>query len=428
LETLFVDAPGGPLPTDLLPGELIESLKACGPLQIISASLGSSHVDAHRLEALGNLGSVHLVNRPDQIIEAGLAAAAVRRCGAVLALNEVVNFYAGLLANLLDLPANPPEALLAVRHKNHQRKLLAEACIPCPAGQTVRAAEDLAACAKLKFPVILKPSTGVGSLCVFRAANPRELAHVYTRALHRYETDPRPNGALPVFLVEEELAGTNWHRDPRFGCRVSVESLVHEGVIHHLGVTDKLPLASPFREVGNIMPSQLGADDIRRTEAAAADAIRAIGLTTGAVHTELMLTVDGPVVIEVNGRIGGAVYELMKLTRGYDTVLAIADTARGRMPSLPGAAAKYAAFARAQPPQGRFAVTAIDKTAFKQAMALAEWGHLDKTEGAVIDSESGTNTNLARFIVSAGTPVELFEKIGRVTSAVTDCVKLEMSR
>jgi biotin carboxylase len=428
LEILFVDAPGGPLPSDLVPSELVETLRACRPLQIISVSSGCRNMDARRLAALSKLGPIHLVNRPDQVIDAGLATAATRRYGSVLALNEVVVFYAGLLANLLGLRANPPETLLAVRHKNHQRRLLIEAGVPSPAGQTVRTAEDLAACANLKFPVILKPCTGVGSLCVFRAADPNELAQVYPQALLRYEADPRPNGALPVFLVEEEIAGINWHRDPGFGYRVSVESLVHEGAIHHLGVTDKLPLASPFREVGGIMPSLLAADDIRRLEAVAADAIRAIGLTTGAVHTELMLTADGPVVIEVNGRIGGAVYELMKLTTGYDTVLAIADTARGRMPSLPGAATKYAAFVKPQPPQGRFAVTAIDETAFGQAMALAEWGHLDKSEGAVIDSDSGTNTNLARFIVTASTRAELFEKIDRVTSAVTSCVKLDTSR
>ncbi len=42
----------------------------------------------------------------------------------------------------------------------------------------------------------------------------------------------------------------------------------------------------------------------------------AIGVKTGAFHTEIKLTPDGPWVIEVNGRIGGGVPEMLLKASG----------------------------------------------------------------------------------------------------------------
>lgn len=423
MEILLIDAPGGPQPQ-----ALAEILMPLGPVRIISVPWGSAEMRAARLAALTRLGPVELVERPDQVLEAGLASAAQHDFQGVVALSEIVSFYAGLLTNLLGLPGNPPQALLAVRHKNHQRRLLAQAGVPSPAARTVTREADLDGCADLRYPVILKPATGVGSLCVFRATNLAELRPVYAQALRRYRADPRPNGSAPVFLVEEEIHGANWHGDPRFGTQVSVESLVHHGVVHHLGVTDKLPLAPPFREVGHITPSLLTDEQIQRAETVAGDAIRALGLTTGAVHTELMLTVDGPVVLEVNGRLGGGIYELMQFSRRYDVVRAIAETACGQDPVLPNQASRYAAFVKPQPEQGVFRVAAIDKARVQQAMQRAAWGVLDKAEGAVLNSENGTNSNLARFVVTAADASRLFEEIDAVEDGIRSAVALEAAR
>jgi biotin carboxylase len=243
--------------------------------------------------------------------------------------------------------------------------------------------------------------------------------------LRRYQEDPRPNGSSPIFLVEEEISGKNWHEHQRFSYQVSVESLAHGDTIRHLSVTSKLPLAPPFREVGHVMPALLSGEQIRRIEGVAADAIRALGLTTGAVHTELMLTAEGPVILEVNGRLGGGVYELLKFSRGYDVVQDIVRIACGQDPLLPGAAVEYAAFVRPQPPEGVFLVKSINKARFWQAMKIVDWGVLDKTEGAVLDSRNGTNSNIARFIVTAPGLDELFSKIDAADDAVRTSVQLE---
>jgi biotin carboxylase len=419
MDILLIDAPGGPQPD-----ELAESMAPSGPVRIISVCWGTPEAQARRLAALRRLGPVEVADRPDQVVEIGLAAAA-RGIRGVVALSEIVSFYAGLLARLLNLPSNPPEALLAVRHKHHQRRLLQSAGVPSPEWRAVAAAGDLRTCEALRFPVILKPSTGVGSLCVFKAEDADELACCYPEALRRYRDDPRPNGSPPLFLVEEKIPGITWQEDPRFGPQVSVESLVYGETVHHLGVTGKLPLAHPFREVGHVMPSLLSSEQVRRIENVSADAIQALGLTTGAVHTELMLTAEGPVVLEVNGRLGGGVYELMKFSRGYDIMPDIVRVACGQEPRLPGAVVRYAAFVKPQPAEGVFVVRGIDKARFQKAMSTAEWGVLDKAEGAVLDSRNGTNSNMARFIVTAPDPEELFRKIDVVDSGVRASVRLD---
>lgn len=420
MEILLVDAPGGPQPE-----ELAEILAGFAPVRTIMVPWGGSALRERRLRALSRLGPVELVARPDQVIEAGLASAATHGCRAVLALSEIVSFYAGLLADLLGLPGNPPQSLMAVRSKARQRDLLARAGVPSPAVRQIAGPEDLDACSALRFPVILKPSTGVGSLCVCRVDRPADLPAAYSEAIRRYDADPRPNGAVPLFLAEEEIQGANWHKDPRFGNQVSVESVLHEGESHHLGVTDKLPLAPPFREVGHVTPTSLADADAGRIEDVAGSAIRALGLTTGLVHTELMLTQHGPVVLEVNGRLGGGVYELMWYSRSYDVVSAAVATACGQAPALPGAAARYTAFVKPQPAEGRRRVAAVDEAAFREAMRPAQWGVLDKTPGAVLDSENGTNGNLARFLTTAGSLGALFENIDAIDAAVRAAVTVE---
>jgi hypothetical protein len=129
--------------------------------------------------------------------------------------------------------------------------------------------------------------------------------------------------------VEEFLVGQTWHTDPRYGYYVSVESLVQDGTITHLAVNDKFPFLSGFREGGQIMPTVLPEDLSLTMQDCAADAISALGLTNTAVHTEIMMTQDGPRIIEVNARVGGAVAEQMHFGAEYDLVAAIAAIAVG---------------------------------------------------------------------------------------------------
>lgn len=124
-------------------------------------------------------------------------------------------------------------------------------------------------------------------------------------------------------MVEELLVGVD---EREFGDYVSVEMLVDGDQLHLLGVCGKYPLLPPFREQGGFLPSHLPADRQEAAVRLAADAVRAVGITSGLVHTELKLTATGPRVIEVNGRLGGFHAELYDRASGVDLlVLGIAS-------------------------------------------------------------------------------------------------------
>ena len=69
----------------------------------------------------------------------------------------------------------------------------------------------------------------------------------------------------------------------------------------------------------------------------AGEAAHALGVTVGCLHTEIKLTDDGPVVIEVNGRPGGGMSEMLERASGFSILrtalrLAIGDPVELRGP------------------------------------------------------------------------------------------------
>jgi biotin carboxylase len=77
-------------------------------------------------------------------------------------------------------------------------------------------------------------------------------------------------------------------------------------------------LAAPFRETGTFIPSELDPNQTAQVLEAAGDAIKALGVQIGCLHTEIKLTPDGPRILEVNGRVGGGVPEMLLLAAGLD--------------------------------------------------------------------------------------------------------------
>jgi hypothetical protein len=134
-----------------------------------------------------------------------------------------------------------------------------------------------------------------------RADNEEEFAAVVNR-LETILSDPkvsrRGGPSAREALVEEFIPGFE----------VAVEGLVTDGRFRALAIFDKPdPLDGPFfEETIYVTPSRLAAsvqDQIIETTAAA---VRAMGLSRGAVHAELRVNDEGAWVIEVAARaIGG---------------------------------------------------------------------------------------------------------------------------
>lgn len=217
-----------------------------------------------------------------------------------------------------------PAAAVAVTDKFVQRSLLSEAGLPGPRFRTVSEPGVLpAALAETGLPAVLKPRMGAGSAHTCRVDSLAEAAG----RLREF-----PPGA---FVVEELLLGDPSVAGPGFGDYVSVESVTVAGQVRHVEVTGKFPLAPPFRETGYVVPSTLSAQWRRAVLTVAEAALRALGVTAGVTHVEVKLTPAGPRVIEVNGRLGGYVADLVRRARRVDLVRLALAAALGRPAEVP---------------------------------------------------------------------------------------------
>ena len=121
------------------------------------------------------------------------------------------------------------------------------------------------------------------------------------------------------------------------GPEVSVETLTVNGVCHVIQITDKITTGSPhFVEMGHTQPSQLS-DEIKDEIAKVAKlANKAVGITNGPSHTEIIVTKEGPKIVELGARLGGdcITTHLVPLSTGVNMVESCIKIALGDTPDI----------------------------------------------------------------------------------------------
>ncbi|MFF3212606.1 acetyl-CoA carboxylase biotin carboxylase subunit family protein [Streptomyces sp. NPDC002886] len=304
------------------------------------------------------------------------------------------------LAERLGLPGNTPQAVAVAQSKSRQRRVFAEKGVPSPGFAELHGEEDLAAAARrIGFPAVFKPSLGAGSQSV-------RLVRTYEELLEAYRAGRATVSAFlqseDVFLLEERLeleadGETGW------ASYCSVESLLAAGERHHLVVSDRLALHHGYAEEGASMPSRLDP----AAQAAAVDcadrAIAAIGLTTGAVHTEIALTPAGARVIEVNARAGGPMPVLFEVSAGYDYAAQIGRSALGLAPDARPEFGRAALLRMVPIPEGDWRVAAQTPTPELLA-SFPELVYVAPRFGPGQPAVRERTLHLATFMLSAPTP------------------------
>jgi biotin carboxylase len=307
---------------------------AATPLGILAAARGLCEV-----VFLGDRSLPYVARTAGEL--AGLAE--VRDLGRfdALRLDGVTTFSEAQIRRTAELAAGGgfaylrPSVAAAVTDKYLQRRMLASAGLPVPRCRVVGGPGDLAGAVRaVGLPAVLKPRRGAGSAHTCRVDSLAEA----DRRLRE------PGAAAGPFVLEEYLVGDSSVAGPRFGDYVSVESVLVGGTLRHVEVTGKFPLAPPFRETGYVVPSTLAEGDRRAVLEAAGAALRALGVTDGVTHVEVKLTPDGPRVIEVNGRLGGYVADLVRQARRVDLIRLALAAAIGRDLEVPAPAYRRHAF------------------------------------------------------------------------------------
>ncbi len=188
------------------------------------------------------------------------------------------------------------------------------------------------------FPVITKPTDNSGSRGIMKVNSIEELEDALS-----YSSNDGRSGDV---IVEEFMQGPE----------VSVELMVIEGIPHVIQVTDKLTTGAPhFVEIGHSQPSRIPESDLAKISDLAKRAALAVGIVDGAGHAEIILTKDGPKLVEIGARMGGGCIttHLVPLSTGIDMTKATIQVALGEKPNIESTCELGSAIRFIIPPKGK---------------------------------------------------------------------------
>jgi biotin carboxylase len=214
----------------------------------------------------------------------------------------------------LGLRATSVEGIRNARDKARCRDILAKRGIPSTRYRMVRTLEEtLEALREIGYPAVIKPTTGVGKVLTTIAQNEAQVRDHFANAERNYQ-ELRPvlrNEVTLEFVVEEFLRGS------LYSMELGVSA--HGEYSPYAILKRKLGKHNPILEAGSTIPT--GLTDAQYDAAAdyCSEVIKALGLDLGIFHVEFIYTAQGPRLVEVNPRIGGAVIpELIRNSTGGD--------------------------------------------------------------------------------------------------------------
>ncbi len=216
------------------------------------------------------------------------------------------------LITRLGLPGPDPEAVRVLRDKGAVRTLLYKAGLSRAASVPAGSVDEVG------FPLILKDSAGTSSRGVWLVRDEAELAGALR------EADGTP---LKGHLIAE----------PYFeGPLYSAETVTWRGRTRLLGVASRQLSPEPARrEEAAAFPVAFPADELAELGHWIGEVLAAAGHGQGFAHTEFILTSDGPEVVEINQRIGGAMIgEALCRSLGTNVYTAMVAMALGEEPDL----------------------------------------------------------------------------------------------
>ena len=271
------------------------------------------------------------VSPADPGASAGRILARAGPVAAVVAADTPMLVLAATVAARMGLPHNPVGAMRAATDKAAQRQRWAAAGVPQPSFRLVPAGDCVRPAAEaVGFPCVVKAVSLSASQGVLRADDPAAAVEAARRIRQVLDEAERP--AAEPLLVEEYLPGPE----------LSIDGVLSAGDLTVTAVFDKpgMPDGPTFEETLLVSPSRLAAETLAAAVGTAADAARALGLSTGPVHAELRICDRGPAMLELAPRsIGGLCSRALRFPGGASLEEIVLANALGRpVPAAAGPA------------------------------------------------------------------------------------------
>ncbi len=255
------------------------------------------------------------------------------------------------------------------------------------------------------FPCIMKPTDNAGSRGVVLAHDIGEL-----KAAYDYSHRESRGGAI---IIEEYLRG------PEF----SIEMMVTNGEPHVLQITDKLTTGAPhFVEMGHSQPTRQSGENQEKIRNLAVRACKAVGINCGPAHVEMILTENGPKMVELGARMGGdcITTHLVPLSTGIDMVRATIDVACGIEPEITARFSKGAAIRYFNTSAG--ILKAVDGIEEAQSIPGVQEIAIVKDIGTTI-TDIGSSVDRVGFIIAQA---DTAEDAVRICEEAISVIKIEV--
>jgi biotin carboxylase len=274
----------------------------------------------------------------DRMIESSRALAGTISIDGVICWDEIRMVPTAKLAQALGLPGGDPEAFANCRDKHLTRRALAVMSVPQPRSELVANVDEaLAVAGSIGYPVIVKPRALGGSYGVTLVNDAAELRTAMDLVRKQCELLASSGYALfdKIALIEEYLHGPE----------VSVDVAWVDGRMFPLFVGRKETGFFPyFEEIGHVVEANDPLLRDTRFLAVVRSAHEAVGFRNGITHTELMLTADGPKIIEINSRLGGDMIPFIGgIASGISAGATAVAVATGRAPDIAKTRERFAA-------------------------------------------------------------------------------------
>ncbi|MFD9112561.1 ATP-grasp domain-containing protein [Streptomyces bottropensis] len=259
----------------------------------------------------------------DELRAAAREIASRRTVVGLFCYDEPLVMPAAELAAEFGLPGLGLAGVQGCRDKHRTRSMLTAAGLPQPGFELTDSLEQAReVAARIGYPVVVKPRALGASMGVVLAEDETQLDRAYLVA---------SNASL---VGDEPFRGGAIVEGYARGPEISIDGVVHEGEYRALFVARKETGHYPyFEEVGHVVDA---ADPLLRDPElidVLTKAHEVLGVENGLTHTEVKLTSYGPVIIEINGRLGGDLIPFLgRIATGIDTGELLVEVAAGHRP------------------------------------------------------------------------------------------------
>ena len=215
------------------------------------------------------------------------------------------------------------DTALKATNKAEMRKALQAGGVPIPKFYNVANEEEyMEAVKNFTVPFIVKPADSSGSRGIYEVQDIND-----QKAIKEAYEYCKPFSRVGDVVVEEYMSGPE----------VSVETLSIDGECYVIQITDKLTTGAPhYVEMGHSQPTRHSSEIAERIKEVAIAANKAIGIMNGPSHTEIVVTSEGPKIVELGARLGGdcITTHLVPLSTGVNMVECCIKIALGEKPDI----------------------------------------------------------------------------------------------